>query len=159
MTDRRLEALRDAHHRIGLLINAYREVTHWIDYNDTSHPSSVAYDAVTGSSGGEVRDLGNYVVRPNPGKVDRRDLNDAINRIIGGSIDADSIRRRNLTTKSLAPLATDDPDCAHCGAEPRYRGDLGRRCYDWKRSHAGELPPAFVLEAWRRGKQPKVRVG
>ena len=71
----------------------------------------------------------------------------------------DAIRRDNLTAVSLSAIPDDDPSCAHCAMEPRYRGDLGSRCYAWKRRNAGRLPEPEVLEAWRRGKQPKVRVG
>lgn len=157
MTDRRLNALRDAHARIGMLIAAWPQVTHWIDMKDTNHPSAVAYDA-SGTSSGEVRDLSAYITIPNPGKRDRKALHAAVDRIVGGSIDADQIRRNNLTSTSLPPVRTDDDTCRHCGEGPRYRGDLDRFCYDWKRNNAQQLPPDYVLRTRKQGRLPRVRV-
>ena len=157
MTDRQLAALRDAHARIGRLIAAWDEVTHWIDYRDAHHIAGTDYDRSGGSSSGEIRDLSIRVLRPNPGKLDRKPLQHAVDRIIGGSIDADDVRLRNLTTRSTAPIADERPSCSHCGLAERARGSLCRRCHEWLQRN-GALPDGEVLSAWRRGKQPKQRV-
>jgi hypothetical protein len=136
----------------------YPTVRHWIDYQRANHIKGTDYDRDGGSSG-DVTDLSVKVLRPDPGTRYARRLEKAVRAAHSALIEIDAIRRANLTTVSLKPLDGDEAPCAHCGQEPRYRGDLGRRCYDWKRAHAGALPGPEVLEAWRRGKQPKVRVG
>lgn len=40
--------------------------------------------------------------------------------------------------------------------EPRYRGDLCRRCYDFGRAQ-GHMPPAILLTAWHRGERVNAR--
>lgn len=36
-------------------------------------------------------------------------------------------------------------------SEPRYRGDLCRRCYDWTRAHNGVWPPGGLCYEWSKG--------
>lgn len=149
-----IDELRDL---VAAIDRDHPTVAHWLNAKRGHHPRAASYDSST--SGGEVRDLSAVVTLttdPTDAQIKRyrRRLDDAVRALR----DVDHIRRNNLTTTSL-PTVIDPPKrCSHCGREDRYRGDLGRRCYDWKAAHAGQLPDDDVLRAWAQGKQPKVRI-
>lgn len=158
MTDPVHAALLEIRDLVDNALRDYSDNKHWMNLMRAHHANGTSYDRDGGTSSTTV-DLSVRVIRPDPGTAISKRYRRAATTAQGAMRDIDSLRRQLLTTKSMAPQVGEDPTCAHCGNEDRYRGDLGRRCYDWKRSHGHELPPAFVLEAWRRGKQPKVRVG
>lgn len=156
MTDRIRQALEEAHELLTAALRDYDQTKHWIGMARAGHINGTSYDR-TGGASGDVNDLSVRVLRPDPGVKMKRRAERAALAVVSGARDWDYLRRQNLTTTSM-PALRDEQPCAHCGQEPRYRGDIGRRCYDWRRAHAGALPGPEVLEQWRRGKQPKVRV-
>jgi hypothetical protein len=161
MTDRQLNALRDARARIDRLIAAWDEVQHWIDFKDTNHIAGTDYDRSGGSSSGEIRDLSIRVLRPNPGKLDRKQLRNAVDRIIGGSIDADDVRVRNLTAKNERGF-TGDNDAMWCrghlaagSREPRSTGDECRPCADFRRGVGRRPTKDEIDQRTRTGRWPR----
>lgn len=93
--------------------------------------------------------------RPDPTAGDHDELNR-----LAASIYADA-EALNLLLAHWRPdrhhdQKTSDADwCRHHlntigTCEPRYRGDLCRKCYDLQRSQR-YLPPKAILEAWHRG--------
>lgn len=150
-----IDELRDL---LAAIDRDHRTVAHWLNTRRGHHPGAATYDG--GRLSGDIRDLSAAVtLRPDPIEASIKHYRKQLQAAVNALRDVDRIRRNNLTSTSLPAVIDDTPLCSHCELEPRYRGDLGRRCYDWKREHGQQLPPAEFVEAWRRGKQPKVRVG